>query len=500
MGDRAMEMKRSRWRWIWVILLAFLTVAFVGRVAYVFWVPEGEGGGKIAIGPDTTRILAPASPDGWIDYVTAINERHASGVSPETNAAAPLVRALGPSFLPPGARPRVLAALGIDGLPEDGAYFISRPADAARAPATLWPEEEFPKIVEWLRSNEEPLAIAKTAADRPRCFFPLIAPAGAGMAVIEAESPKPQPIVELGEALVTRALGRASEGRIDEAWSDLLAVHKIARHCGEAPAMALRLAGAGLEVLACRCEGALAASGRLSEAESRRLAGDLEALGGLIDPARVVDEDERFSCLSMAIALARESEVQEGEDWDGILREINAWYDALVDVLRQPTFAARARGGRALRGEVSRRRQALRGGYRGLLQTAIRGLLGGRDAVRAMRTREMADLVLSLTSGVVEHLVEFDRAAVDLDLARTACLLAAYKSARGAYPDALEALVPDFAKAIPDDAFTGSPLRYRRTGEGCVIYSFGPNGADDGGEDDGESKDDIAVAMPLVRS
>lgn len=490
-----METKRSRARWIWVGIVAILTIAFVGRVVYVFWLPDDAGGRAISIGRDTTRILAPAGPDGLVDYVAAINERHRSGVTAETNAAGPLVRAFGPSYLPPEDRPRILAALGIGALPEEGKYFVPRPARATKAPATLWPEAEFPEIVEWLRANDGPLALAKAAAERPRCFFPLVAAAGAGTAVIEAWSPEPEPIVELGEALVTRALGRAGEGRIEEAQSDLLAMHRLARHCAGAPGMALRLAGAGLDVLACKCDAALAGSGRMSEAQARELAAALEGLGELVDPVRIVDVDERFACLSMALALARESADGYGEDWNGVLREINAWYDDLVEAQRQPTFGERARASRAAREEVSRRQQALRGGYRGVVQTAIRGLIGGREAVRSMRNRETADLLISRTAGIVDHLIEFERAAVDRDLARAACLLAAYKKARGAYPDALAALVPDFAKAMPEDRFSGATLVYRRSGERCVIYSAGPDGEDDGGEDDREAKDDIAVVL-----
>jgi hypothetical protein len=66
-------------------------------------------------------------------------------------------------------------------------------------------------------------------------------------------------------------------------------------------------------------------------------------------------------------------------------------------------------------------------------------------------------------------------------LARTALALTAFKAKTGSYPDKLDALVPDFLPRVPLDAFSGRPLRMKRDGDGLVIYSVGPNLADDGG-------------------
>lgn len=48
-------------------------------------------------------------------------------------------------------------------------------------------------------------------------------------------------------------------------------------------------------------------------------------------------------------------------------------------------------------------------------------------------------------------------------------------------PDSLDALVPDYLDRVPLDPFDGQPLRYRRVGEGFVVYSVGKNLVDDGG-------------------
>jgi hypothetical protein len=74
------------------------------------------------------------------------------------------------------------------------------------------------------------------------------------------------------------------------------------------------------------------------------------------------------------------------------------------------------------------------------------------------------------------------RIQVEVDLARTACALERYRLAHGEYPETLDALMPQFVKAVPNDIFGGKPLRYRLNSDGnFVLYSIGWNEKDDGG-------------------
>jgi hypothetical protein len=56
-----------------------------------------------------------------------------------------------------------------------------------------------------------------------------------------------------------------------------------------------------------------------------------------------------------------------------------------------------------------------------------------------------------------------------------------FKLARGQYPESVDVLVPQFADTLPHDLFGGAGLKYRRTGDGFILYSIGWNGKDDGG-------------------
>lgn len=50
-------------------------------------------------------------------------------------------------------------------------------------------------------------------------------------------------------------------------------------------------------------------------------------------------------------------------------------------------------------------------------------------------------------------------------------------------PESLEQLVPQFLPAIPADPFDGEPIRYKKLPTGFVVYSIGPDRADDGGKE-----------------
>ena len=63
---------------------------------------------------------------------------------------------------------------------------------------------------------------------------------------------------------------------------------------------------------------------------------------------------------------------------------------------------------------------------------------------------------------------------------RIACALERHWLRHRAYPEKLDALVPEFLDRIPHDIFDGQPMRYRREGEqGFVLWSVGFDGKDD---------------------
>ncbi|NOS72590.1 MAG: hypothetical protein HOP33_22050 [Verrucomicrobia bacterium] len=77
---------------------------------------------------------------------------------------------------------------------------------------------------------------------------------------------------------------------------------------------------------------------------------------------------------------------------------------------------------------------------------------------------------------------KFAHGQTQVDLARVACGLERYHLAHGQYPEALDALAPQFITKLPHDVINGQPLKYRRADDGSfVLYSVGWNEKDDGG-------------------
>lgn len=69
-----------------------------------------------------------------------------------------------------------------------------------------------------------------------------------------------------------------------------------------------------------------------------------------------------------------------------------------------------------------------------------------------------------------------------LDSAMLACALERYRLQNGAYPDRLEALIPQFIDTLPPDPILGGSYKYRRDKPNhYILYSIGYNGVDDGG-------------------
>ncbi len=78
-------------------------------------------------------------------------------------------------------------------------------------------------------------------------------------------------------------------------------------------------------------------------------------------------------------------------------------------------------------------------------------------------------------------LMKFSSVQATIDEAAIACALERHRLANGQFPDKLDALVPRFMAALPHDIITGEPLKYRKDGDGFVLYSVGWNEKDDGG-------------------
>src|SRR5262245_10829322 len=87
----ASPMRPRRRRSILKIVLGVLLVALLALI-YAAW----PGSSTFTVSPETTYVTSPLDKHGYVDYVTALNERLSKGITPESNANVLIWKALGP--------------------------------------------------------------------------------------------------------------------------------------------------------------------------------------------------------------------------------------------------------------------------------------------------------------------------------------------------------------------------------------------------------------------
>src|SRR5439155_19859350 len=99
---------------------------------------------------------------------------------------------------------------------------------------------------------------------------------------------------EMGTPLAAVAMLRAGEGRYDEAWRDLLACHRLARHMGRGGSSIERLVAVAIESIACEADLVLLDRTKLDAQQLLAYSKELQQLPALPPMADAVDLFERF--------------------------------------------------------------------------------------------------------------------------------------------------------------------------------------------------------------
>ena len=276
----------------------------------------------VTISKETTYITEPLRPDGYPDYVAALNQRASQAVTPENNASVLFWRAMGPRQIEP-ERDKFFRMLGIPTIPEKGDFFISltnyikdlKEAAGARPEEELdvaverpWSRQQFPVLARWLKANEKPLGLVTEASKRPRRYDPILCSAENSDPLVSAFFG--QELVafallvgvyqyqEVASASSARAMLGTSEGRADEAWEDLLTCHRLARLAaqGQFTGEAWHYAGA-IERIAGAADRALAGNAKLSASQLLKMRADLAKLAPMPKMAEKFNIGERFASL-----------------------------------------------------------------------------------------------------------------------------------------------------------------------------------------------------------
>jgi len=541
------RLRRLR-RWWPVLPVAFLALLVYAAI---------PGRSTFTVSPETTYVTGPLDAEGYVDYQTALNQRLGEGITPETNANVQLWRALGPR--PEGGNgmaPEYFWWLGINPPPDEGEYFLGshryfedvlkirqeeeeeKPADwfeeffgepepnefrfppdprqqwndrLDRTRKWPWKAKERPDVADWLRRNEKPLAVVAEACRRPKYFNPLVASPRVGQEeprLISCLLPNVQKCRDIANALVCRAMARVGDGDLDGAWQDLLTCQRLGRHVAHGGTLIENLVGIAIVMIA--SDGQLTLLSQ-SQAPADRVRGwleDLRRLPPMPTFGETLNRGERFVTLDAMMSLARNGPGMLDQlagpggpapaknrvfgrlftrsiDWDPALRNANRMYDECVEASRLPDRPARQK-------ELAK------------VEAGIKKPTPGPLARATMNRTERGEMIGNILIGLLFPALQkvqdaSDRVRQAERNLHVAFALAAYRADSGRYPGKLDELVPKYLPEVPGDLFSGGPLIYRPEKDAYLLYSVGPNGADEDGRgrEDAPPGDDSRVRMPV---
>ena len=457
--------------------------------------------GSITVGHDTTRISGPRRADGSIDYVRALDEKLAAGVTAKNNAAVVLATVVGPDFATPRAWKAMWEVWKVSPPGEaehwmDFEHFVKAhplPEGAETFDPTDVPSKGLPAeratLQAWLKSNEKVLDKMVEGSKLPRYWVPTFVPPPADT-LRDDRLPGLYDARYICDALCCRALLRLEAKDYAGFESDLKAVWRWGKLIGNAPTLIFRLIGLATEQAATH---ACLTAMRTSDLPEPVLADLADFLAGLPPTpplADALDLEERMGVLDFVQSCARLGPQRASSiatatpepqatknvlmiDYDRVMKLVNADYDRMVAAAAKPKFAERAAAVAKINDDIAAKQESFK--------TVPAQLADFGGFIAATMMPHLGRIVIVETTKQERH----EELTLAISLAR-------YRLKHGAYPDKLDGLRGEFVKVIPPDRFIDAPLHYQVREGGFILYSVGANMVDDGGESTGKM-DDIAV-------
>ena len=111
------------------------------------------------------------------------------------------------------------------------------------------------------------------------------------------------------------------------------------------------------------------------------------------------------------------------------------------------------------------------------------GLKNGTEGTKRRMAEAVADMMFAIAPPQYDKILPIYHVFFcELNVLRAGLAVKLDQRAYGRLPADLNMLVPAFLSAVPQDSFNGfHPMRYVRTGNKFLVYSFGPDGKDNGG-------------------
>jgi hypothetical protein len=523
------------------ILLGF-GIALIISAVFAFYLLKPP---KNSLTPsrETTYLSSPVDHNGHIDYLEAINSRMAEGVTPETNAAVLIWKALGPE--PASTDPlehnppsEYFQRLGIDVREKETTTYVSQTKyfdthwamsapekeselqneiaqgkwtnEIFEARKRPWKKTKYPRIAQWLQDNEAALSLLAEACKRPHFYSPLIRqnkPSDqARSPLLDCYDPL-QLYLSISSAFTSRAMMHLAEGAYDSAWQDLQTSHRLGCHLSKMKGFFASSMSTGIISGAIEGKIAILSEGKPSARQIRAWQKDSLTLPASRSFTEKWNIDERFDCLDLAqsIATGRSSLnniranqkklvlgisnwLVRNTDWDQVLQLINKQFDEISDTYRVDSYSNRKVAFSKIEDKSSNFDQSL-------FNLSVADQL---TMNKARRSELIAKTIIAAASPpIMTKQSSVDLFEQRLRNAKVATALALYHAENGVYPDQLTQLVPDYLDTLPIDHYSTKPMIYKPLAQGYLLYSVGPNGKDEGGYSaEPNDIDDVHIRMP----
>ncbi len=471
----------------------------------------------------TTFFVRPVDDSGNLDFEIALNQRLREGITSRDNANVLLWEVIGPRTADVDMPNRFFEEMGMSRPESDKHRFVQlldwykarggtsdafqeeaiRQHDLAYSKA--WQRSDFPLIHSWVKEMKPALDRVVEASKRPHYYAPILRPQGPPAPLRAMRLPRTSAVRSLVLELRTRAMWHLGEGRIEEAWQDLLAQYRLAALIDRGGTVSDTLAAIRAHHSAYDgFQAVLQAAEKNDDPDLTKLHQGLRSIvwrNNAVGPMNLV---ERAYILDATVLFAQNkiktfrwnrdttvlSEVVRGMaeknlEWNAVLRNINQRIDFMVTILRVQDPVEKYR----LMNTLEDQNDGYSARSRSRAQLAFLFFRGSNAP------ETLAGILCSRTSAYQLWVEANDEAAARDALLRTAIAAKVYKTKNGRYPDRLEQLVPEVLSEVPTDPFAGEPLRYRKLAGTGILHSIGKNMEDDAGANIAPLRDDMTIQL-----
>jgi len=492
--------------------LIYVTSALLVLLAIdLFWVRMWR---HISVSTQTTSIVEPLKSDGTPDYLRYLEDRAREGVTVDNNAMIPLLQSIAPEWRDKDEseplRPEYYQKLGI-ALPARpvtliryGRFLQSRhPGESL--PQKLFDEEsslrthpwsaaDHPDASAWIDAHAAALDALPAITDRTRIYLPMI-PSYHDM-LISVPIPHVSAMKFLGQLAVTRAMRNVHDKKFAEAQVDLLAAHRLARLSAQGWTVIDYLIALVIERDVTDADLAFAGAPGLTAEQLHQFTKAVnapprwpekppafeferyEVLDSLqwlcLNPQSAGDLLNNTRPIHDTAALNRAGLTFRPANFNAAAADANIFFDHYHTSFQAATILERERQTAQVDADMA------------LYARKNGGWFG--DPARQV----LAVMIPSMATFATRH----DMRCTAETMLPVALALFAARADIGQFPDTLQTLVPKYVAAIPPDPY-GTQLKYRKTAEGFVLYSIGPNQKDDSGKkSDTLDGGDIVIQFP----